>query len=160
VAVVAVLALRPSHEEAETTPAPVEQTSVSTKKTAPATSKQTTTTSQPTTATTTTKATANTAAKPQATNAVATAKPKQPTLAEMTSDQAYAAGMQYVNQGNWAQALKHLEKAANANHADAAFQLGEMYFGGIGVDANKETAIRWYKVAANAGHKQAKRKLF
>ena len=44
--------------------------------------------------------------------------------------------------------------------ADAAFQLGEMYFGGIGVDANKETAIRWYKVAANAGHKQAKRKLF
>lgn len=159
IAVVAVLVLRPTHEEIDTTPAPVEQTSVPTKQTAPTTSKRTTTATS-SAKPTTTKATANSTTKPQATNAVATAKPKQPTLAEMTSDQAYAAGMQYVNQGNWAQALKHLEKAANANHADAAFQLGEMYFGGIGVDTNKETAIRWYKVAANAGHKQAKRKLF
>lgn len=88
------------------------------------------------------------------------AKPKEPTLAEMTPAQAYKKGMQLFDKGDYSQAIAHLEKAANANHADAAYHLGEMYLNGVGVEANKQTAIRWYKVAAKAGHKQAKRKLF
>ena len=126
-----------------------------------------TTTSKNTKATTTTKATqeasAQKVASAPATNKTAAAakpKPKEPTLAEMTPAQAYSKGMQLFDKGNYSQAVMHLEKAANANHADAAYQLGEMYLSGVGVDANKETAIRWYKVAAKAGHKQAKRKLF
>jgi Flp pilus assembly protein TadD len=124
-----------------------------------------TTTSKNTKATTkaTQDASAQKVASASATNKTAAAakpKPKEPTLAEMTPAQAYSKGMQLFDKGNYSQAVMHLEKAANANHADAAYQLGEMYLSGVGVDANKETAIRWYKVAAKAGHKQAKRKLF
>lgn len=153
VAVVATLTMGGNDEQ------PANQTT-----TATTTSKNTKAT---TTTTTTTKATqeasAQKVASAPATNkpaAAAKPKPKEPTLAEMTPAQAYSKGMQLFDKGNYSQAVMHLEKAANANHADAAYQLGEMYLSGVGVDANKETAIRWYKVAAKAGHKQAKRKLF
>ena len=154
VAVVATLTMGGNDEQ------PANQTT-----TATTTSKNTKATT--TTTTTTTKATqeasAQKVASAPATNkpaAAAKPKPKEPTLAEMTPAQAYSKGMQLFDKGNYSQAVMHLEKAANANHADAAYQLGEMYLSGVGVDANKETAIRWYKVAAKAGHKQAKRKLF
>lgn len=150
-----ILALGNQDEAPATATNDVEQTATSNK---PAAAKPA---AKPAAATTTTaKAATHDAAPATATATTVAAKPKQPTLAQMTPDQAYDKGMQYFQQGNFEQAIKHLEKAANANHANAAFQLGEMYFGGTGVDANKETAIRWYKVAANAGHKQAKRKLF
>ena len=133
----------------------------------PANQTTTATTTSKNTKATTTKATqdasAQKVASAPATNKTAAAakpRPKEPTLAEMTPAQAYSKGMQLFDKGNYSQAVMHLEKAANANHADAAYQLGEMYLSGVGADANKETAIRWYKVAAKAGHKQAKRKLF
>lgn len=91
----------------------------------------------------------------------ATSKQTQPkTLAQMTPAEAYREGMKLYNKGEYEKCLEYLEKAANSRHADAAYQLGEMYLGGVGVEANKQTAISWYKVAAAAGHKGAKRKLF
>lgn len=152
VAVVATLTMGGNDEQ------PANQTT-----TATTTSKNTKATTTTTTTKATQEASAQKVASAPATNkpaAAAKPKPKEPTLAEMTPAQAYSKGMQLFDKGNYSQAVMHLEKAANANHADAAYQLGEMYLSGVGVDANKETAIRWYKVAAKAGHKQAKRKLF
>ena len=92
----------------------------------------------------------------------ATSKPAaQPkTLAQMTPAEAYREGMKLYNKGEYEKCLEYLEKAANGRNGDAAYQLGEMYLGGVGVEANKQTAISWYKVAASVGHKGAKRKLF
>ena len=153
VAVVATLTMGGNDEQ------PANQTTTAT--TTSKNTKATTTTTTTTTTKATQEASAQKVASAPATNKTAAKpKPKEPTLAEMTPAQAYSKGMQLFDKGNYSQAVMHLEKAANANHADAAYQLGEMYLSGVGVDANKETAIRWYKVAAKAGHKQAKRKLF
>jgi tetratricopeptide (TPR) repeat protein len=155
VVVVAVVLLGGKEEQETEAQATTNTTTVVTKTNKAAAPKTTTATSQ--------EVSAQKVAAAPTTNKTATAakpKPKEPTLAEMTPAQAYTKGMQLFDKGNYDQAIAHLEKAANANHADAAYQLGEMYLSGVGVDANKETAIRWYKVAAKAGHKQAKRKLF
>jgi TPR repeat protein len=155
VVVVAVVLLGGKEEQKTEAQATTNTTTVVTKTNKAAAPKTTTATSQ--------EVSAQKVAAAPTTNKTATAakpKPKEPTLAEMTPAQAYTKGMQLFDKGNYDQAIAHLEKAANANHADAAYQLGEMYLSGVGVDANKETAIRWYKVAAKAGHKQAKRKLF
>lgn len=72
----------------------------------------------------------------------------------------YEEGMNYLDKGDYANALHHLKIAAQANNGDAAYQLGEMYMNGTGVAANKDEAVKWYKIAAKAGNKAAKRKLF
>ena len=72
----------------------------------------------------------------------------------------YEEGMNCLDQGDYANALHHLKLAAQANNGDAAYQLGEMYMNGTGVAANRDEAVKWYKIAAKAGNKAAKRKLF
>ena len=52
-----------------------------------------------------------------------------------------------------------LQAKAQAGDAEAEFQLGEAYRGGLGVAANLETAISWYRSAAAQGHIRASEEL-
>lgn len=45
--------------------------------------------------------------------------------------------------------------AAEADHTDAQWRLGELYEFGRGVERNDEEAVRWYRQAAEAGNAQA-----
>lgn len=166
VAVVAVIVLlvflfKPSSKQTTTPVAQTEQIVTTPKPTAnnqqPAanTQKQTSAPKAATTTSTPKASSTTTTSKPATTTASA---PK--TLAQMSAAEAYQAGMKLYNQGKYVDCLEYLQKAANGGNGDAAFQLGSMYETGTGVDANADTALSWYKKAANAGNKAAKRKLF
>lgn len=55
--------------------------------------------------------------------------------------------------------LRTLQTKAQAGDADAQFALGEAYRAGRGVTADPETAITWYRKAANQGHIRASEEL-
>jgi TPR repeat protein len=48
-------------------------------------------------------------------------------------------------------------KAANANHADAAYTLGLLLIAGKGVIEDKAEAVRWFRLAAAQGHAEARK---
>ncbi len=52
---------------------------------------------------------------------------------------------------DYKQALSLFRKSAEQGHADAQFQLAQMYNDGIGVTQNDELAIYWYRKAAEQG---------
>ncbi len=54
------------------------------------------------------------------------------------------------------QAAEWFGKAAKLGHADAQYNLGELYNKGRGVKKNTKTAQKWYKAAAEQGHVKAK----
>jgi TPR repeat protein len=53
--------------------------------------------------------------------------------------------------GNVSEALRLLNLAAEAGHAEAHYHLGFCYKHGIGVDIDAEEALRWFRLAAGAG---------
>lgn len=55
--------------------------------------------------------------------------------------------------------LRALQAKAEAGDANAQFALGEAYRAGRGVTADPETAIMWYRRAANQGHIRASEEL-
>jgi len=55
----------------------------------------------------------------------------------------------------WRRILRFWLAAAEENHTRAQFYVGTCYEHGHGVDADLETAIRWYEKAASQGHAQA-----
>ncbi len=57
---------------------------------------------------------------------------------------------------DYKQAAEWFSKAAEQGHADAQYNLGELYNKGRGVKKNKKTAQKWYKAAAEQGHVKAK----
>ncbi len=57
---------------------------------------------------------------------------------------------------DYKQAAEWFSKAAEQGHADAQYNLGELYNRGRGVKKNKKTAQKWYKAAAEQGHVKAK----
>jgi TPR repeat protein len=48
---------------------------------------------------------------------------------------------------------------AERGYVEAQFNLGEMYFFGKGLEKNEQEAFKWYVLAAQLGHKEAKEKL-
>ena len=58
-----------------------------------------------------------------------------------------------------AQAFSEIQKAAEAGHADAQFNLGVMYWNGTGVAENDATAIEYFKMAAALGQEDAQNAL-
>ncbi len=64
----------------------------------------------------------------------------------------YMLGLCYYKLGNRAQAIEMYKKAAAQGYADAQCEIGYCYNYGVGVEENKETAIKWYTLAANQGH--------
>lgn len=59
-----------------------------------------------------------------------------------------------------AQALRYFREAAEGGSAHALVNLGDMYLGGVEVEANRETAKGYYMAAAGAGNLLARRRLF
>jgi len=57
---------------------------------------------------------------------------------------------------DYKQAAEWFSKAAEQGHADAQYNLGELYNRGRGVKKNKNIALKWYKAAAEQGHVKAK----
>ena len=91
-----------------------------------------------------------------------TAPPTAPAHPEpdMTAEQAYAAWQQGVVEGKHGSAVKYAEHAAVLGHAQAAFELAEMYRtgSGKGMILSKPWPIKayaYYQRAAALGHTQA-----
>lgn len=53
-------------------------------------------------------------------------------------------------------AFKEYKKAADQGDVLSQYKVGECYFNGWGVKNNKATAIRWFQLAADHGHEDAK----
>ena len=45
-----------------------------------------------------------------------------------------------------------LLSAANQGVSDAAYELGQIYRDGIGLDSNELEAVEWFRIGARAGH--------
>ncbi len=52
-------------------------------------------------------------------------------------------------------ALREFSKLAGQGNADAQYELGEMYHGGIGVENDNARAVQWFTHAAEQGHIEA-----
>lgn len=56
---------------------------------------------------------------------------------------------------DYKKAVNYFKKAAELEHVEAYYMLGNCYFSGRGVKSSPETAGKWYHKAANAGHCKA-----
>ena len=70
----------------------------------------------------------------------------------------YQMGMLYINSNydghNREMAKNYFLKAATLSHVEAQYQLGLLYIG-----RDKDTARKWLRLAAGAGHEEARRRL-
>ena len=57
--------------------------------------------------------------------------------------------------GDYPGALHHYLKAAEKNHPLAQFELGAMYYDGVGVDRDYSAALRWFHAAAKQGNTES-----
>jgi uncharacterized protein len=73
---------------------------------------------------------------------------------------AFTEGMKFLKgkgvDRDYQQAAEWFSRAAEQGHADAQYNLGELYNKGRGVKRNKKIAQKWYKAAAEQGHVKAK----
>ncbi len=60
--------------------------------------------------------------------------------------------------GDYINAAKWCEQAAQRGNVDAQFHYGVLLQQGIGLSANKQLALQWYKRSAMAGHIEAKKR--
>ncbi len=51
--------------------------------------------------------------------------------------------------------FKSLKTLAEKGDAEAQFNLGQMYYEGLGVDQDYKEAVKWYQEAADKGHARA-----
>ncbi|MDH3279562.1 MAG: hypothetical protein OEQ39_23220 [Gammaproteobacteria bacterium] len=58
-----------------------------------------------------------------------------------------------------AKAVEWFRRAAERGHADAQYELGQMFYYGYGIEQDGEEAARWFRQAAEQGHSQAARRL-
>ena len=59
---------------------------------------------------------------------------------------------------NHSEAIEQLSLKANSGDAQAQYQLGLIYFSGVGVDADMATAADWFKKASDQFHLDAMRR--
>ena len=55
--------------------------------------------------------------------------------------------------------MRWFRLAADQGHADAQFELGVMYYAGVGVPQDEAEAVRWYRFAADQGNASAQHTL-
>ncbi len=67
----------------------------------------------------------------------------------------YASAVEALERGDPAQAVERLRRAADRDHAGAAFRLGAIYEAGRGVERDPDRAVAWYRRAAAAGDQRA-----
>src|ERR1700759_2708164 len=63
------------------------------------------------------------------------------------------------NAPNFAEATRWFQLASQHGHANAAFNLGQMYAAGQGVPKSPVEAVKYYRMAANQGFADAQYKL-
>lgn len=63
----------------------------------------------------------------------------------------HAKAMQYVEQKNYAEALRYFQRAGEQGKAESLNELGYMYRRGLGVKKNDFEAAKWYRKAADQG---------
>lgn len=71
----------------------------------------------------------------------------------------YNQGLKLVNEQNYSGALPLLKQAAEKGHAEAQYQLGNLYYMGNGTVKSAEEAVKWYRKAAEAGNKDSQWRL-
>lgn len=67
-------------------------------------------------------------------------------------EEIYQQGMTHYNNGNLAEAVYALNKAANQGHAGAQNQLGLCFFNGQGVPQDAKRAVHWFYESAERGN--------
>ena len=55
--------------------------------------------------------------------------------------------------------IEELKLRAAAGDAEAQFELGGNYWGGLGVEQNYEEVVKWWRLAAEKGNEDAKEAL-
>lgn len=75
--------------------------------------------------------------------------------ASATQAGSYEAGFIAAESGNFSKAVQEYEGSAQKGDANAQFNLGLMYHGGLGVPMNEVEAVRWYHKAAENGNRGA-----
>ena len=63
----------------------------------------------------------------------------------------YEKGLAAAKSGDFATALREFRPLAEQGDADAQFNLGLMYYNGLGVPQDYKTAVKWYTLAAEQG---------
>ncbi|KAA3624352.1 MAG: sel1 repeat family protein, partial [Proteobacteria bacterium] len=69
--------------------------------------------------------------------------------------QSFEDGWEAYENARFGDALSILEPLADAGDASSQFALARMYETGRGVEASQVEAVRWYRLAANGGHRLA-----
>jgi TPR repeat protein len=69
------------------------------------------------------------------------------------------AGYTALNNDQYSDAMTHFLNAANNNEAEAQYQIGLMYEGGLGVPKNDSAAVTWFQKAGDQGHTLAEASL-
>ena len=68
-------------------------------------------------------------------------------------------GVLCYGSGNYPEAVKWFQKAAEQGYAEAQNNLGVCYMNGIGVSKNNDEAVKWFRQAARQGHAYARKTL-
>ena len=69
----------------------------------------------------------------------------------------YSLGLLHQLLGDYEKALAPYTKAAESGHSAAYYQLGKMYYAGLGVKKNQEKAYEFFETGARKGHIFARR---
>ena len=67
----------------------------------------------------------------------------------------YDTGIEFYKNKDFKKAAEQFKKSADDANAEAAYILGYLYTGGIGVKANLKQSLKWYERAAVQGHTNA-----
>ena len=67
----------------------------------------------------------------------------------------YQKGMTAAQSGDFATAVREWEPLAKQGDIRAQFNLGKIYFKGLGVPQDYKTAVMWYRLAAEQGYADA-----
>ena len=78
-----------------------------------------------------------------------------PAAAPQPDPSLYQGGMAALQNKNYHDAATQFQQAARAGDAAAQFQLGSLYYQGLGVNRDYSEAMRWYSRAATAGNAEA-----
>ena len=74
---------------------------------------------------------------------------------EQTTDKYYSKGLSAYNTGNYSDAVKWYQKAANRGVAIAQYSLGVCYSSGLGVSQSYPDAVIWFRKSAEQGYAEA-----
>ena len=68
------------------------------------------------------------------------------------AEKLYFSGQDYMEKGNYTEAVKYFRKAADQGHARAQYELGVCYNFGYGIRKDLKEAVKWYRKAAEQGY--------